>query len=355
MTINIKFLSGNEIDNYVNLIATNRHYTVTYAKPDLKVFNGLLDVIQEFSKYRRRMEWVLEADNFFTVYSAGFYVGWLRAGRVGSSYETKVIFGSPEHTRPRAPQGLAYNEEYSASVKTAAKKASEMFKPVTVNTLISKFNNKTHRMFTREDEVNYKENSISDSHITKCINEWKSKIMRGGGMYRSDERILQTVMFYLLDARNKLESDDWDAPESANGASELDAMLAKFTDMDQYMEAYRKLARNKARYEKMNVLGCVMSVNYAGKPTLILRSNELGNALQVPVIIHGNADKVEHLPDYIQEAYHAVRLAGLNTYVEGAGVYVCSGTDRTIEDRVLGSCVWLDPSLFMDYGMPSLS
>jgi len=355
MSINLTHLSGTGIDNYVNLIATNRHYTVTYAKPELKVVSGLLDVIQEFSKYRRRMEWVLENDDFFSVYYAGFYVGWLRAGRVGRGYETQVIFGSFEHNRPRAPQGLAYNEEYSASVKTAAKKASEMFKPATMNTLITKFGKRVCVIFTNDSYANYKENSIEDETVSKYINGWKGEILKGTSTYRSDERLLQTVLFYLLDARNKVESDDWDAPESANGEAELNDMLNKFRDMDKYMDAYRKLVRNKARFEKMSALGCIMSVNYAGKPTLILRSDGPDNALKVPMVIYDHIEKVEDLPDHIQEAYHAVRLAGLNIYVEGVGMYVGDGTDRNIDDRILGSCVWLDPSLFMDYGMTSLS
>lgn len=344
-------LRGEEINNYVNLISTNKHYSVELPNPELCVVHGLLDVIQELSKYRRRMHYVLDATNFFNVYSAGFYVGHLRAGRVGSSHGCSYIFGSPEHSRPRAPQGLAYNEEYSASIKTAAKKASELFVPAKISTIIQKVANRVRGIFGDENS----ENSVSDAAVTRHLNSWKVVLYKGDSVYRNDERLLRTILFYALDAHRKEANDDWDAPESANGAAELDEMFAKFAEREQYMDAYRKMVRNKARYEKMTNGGVIMYVNAIGKPTLIMRSDRPGHTLKVPFVIHSDIEKVEHLPENIQTAYHALRMAGLYTYVENTGMFISKGTENTIEDRILGSCVWLDPEVFVDYGMTSLS
>jgi len=361
MAITRLTLRGEEINNYLNLITTSagKHYAVTVENPGYPSYwitCGLLDVVQEFSKYRRRMEWVLTSPDTLQAFHAGNYVGHLQAGKVGRGQEVQAIFGAPGHSRPpcRCPQNINHNEEYSSSVKTAAKKASEMFVQLSPNQIISAFTWCVNEAFHPDAE-----NSMAYATLNQHILTWRKDVLETGDMhddYNTEIKLLRMMTYYLLDATSEDDhSDDWDAPERVHGAESLKFLVNKFPNKDRYMEEYRKVQRNRIRYEQMSNLGAVMCVNRIGKPTIILRSGMQGIAFKTPAVIYQQCETVEDLPVSIQEAYHATRLAGLHRYVEGTGMYMNEGTLRDTNSRILGSCVWLDPELFLGYSEPSLS
>jgi len=368
MAISQIALKGEEINNYLNLITTSagKHYAVTVEDPSYWITSGLLDVVQEFSKYRRRMEWVLTSPNLLHAFHAGSYAGHLRAGKVGRGQEVQAIFGAPEkiggwtkvtfqrHSRPRRPQNIMYDEEYSSSVKTAAKKASEMFVQPSPNQIISSFTRCMDEAFRHDAE-----NSMTYDTLHQHILTWGKDVLETGDMrddYNTEIKLLRMMTYYLLDATSEDDhSDDWDAPERVHGAESLKFLVNKFPSKDRYMEEYRRVQRNRIRHERMSKLGSVMCVNRIGKPTIILRSGVQGIAFKTPAVIYQQCETVEDLPVSIQEAYHATRLAGLHRYVEGTGMYMNEGTVKNTDSRILGSCVWLDPELFLGYSEPSLS
>lgn len=349
-------LQGEAIHNYINLTATNRHYRVTVTDPAYIATDGLLNVINEISKYRRRMEFVLENHNRFNVYSAGFYVGHLRAGRVGRSSDISAIFGSPTHSRPRASAGLEYNEEYSSNVKTAAKEAVQLYVPAKKETVVEIFKTRVGHVFNAQHAVNNKENTLASGPLDNLLLEWKNKVIGPVDRWNSDTTLIRKLAFLLLDAYGDLPREEgWDFAEAVDAHAELRTMMRNFRSGESYVETYKKIMRNKLRRECMIRGGLIMCVNKIGKPTLILRSTVEGGELKAPLEIYTSAETVEELPDNIQTAYHAVRMAGLNTYVEGMGMYVSDDNIRTTDDRILGSCVWLDPQVYPDYTADSLS
>lgn len=358
MAISQITLLGEEINNFINLIATNRHYTVTIEDPSYWITSGLLDVVQEFSKYRRRMEWVLAAPNRLLAYHAGNYVGHLRAGKVGRGQDMQAIFGAPDHSRPRTPMGLDYNEEYSSSVKTAAKKASEMFVQMKPAQIIAAFMGCVRAAFSSSNPV-VPENRMNYELLDQFLLNWKREIIDSDSSYdgyNADLKLLRLMTYYLVNSSNESEAnDDWDAPEKVFGADAIKVLMNKFQNKDRYTEEYQRIQRNQLRFENISHYGAVMCVNRIGKPTIIQRSTVPQLTLKVPLVIYDHCQTVEELPVNIQEAYHGVRLAGLHRYVEGYGMYMNDGTTKNTGSRVLGTCVWLDPNLYIGYDPASLS